>query len=200
MVNAQQLIKKFQDFRGDYNLDSAVGGLLLELVENGGGGNSSSGATAENQAAQITELEALVDKVATKTDQDEQDLAIAQLRQSVIQLKDDWLAENATEAKQQEIIALLTPTVWGNSISDSIPTTNDEILPAVSTKRHFLICNTSTVEGEYIYLNVNAPASPTSAILVVQPLQTVILREQGNQQINAIASSGTINFTYQIGV
>lgn len=41
MVDVKQVIENFQTFRGSYNINSVVAGLLLKLVENG---NNSGGA------------------------------------------------------------------------------------------------------------------------------------------------------------
>ena len=88
---------------------------------------------------------------------------------------------------------------WGGSIDDSVGMSDRALLNAVNTTRHFLICNLSTTLGEYIYLNVDRPASTSSAVAIVQPGQTVILEGQGKQEIHIIATSNSVNFTYQTG-
>jgi len=102
--------ENFQLYRENKrSVDVALGALILRLVNvMAGGAASGSGATATNQAANIAELKTLVGLVSTKADQDEQDALLAQIQASTDQLKNDWLAENATEQGQLDILAEIT--------------------------------------------------------------------------------------------
>lgn len=84
---------------------SATRDRLLRELESGGAGGGGTGATAQNQLDQINKLEALSNTVATKVDQDEIDALLTQINTTTESLRSQLLAENATEAKQDAMIA-----------------------------------------------------------------------------------------------
>lgn len=188
----------------------ALGALILRLVNilgsGGGTGSGGSGATATNQAATIAELQALVSKVSTKADQDEQDALLGQIQTTTEQLKNDWLAENATEQKQNDIIDLLKELVnyFGSTFNWTVPAVGSvddqeatDILLSDPTRKALRLCIPNDTPN-IIFINIDADASVSNALYVVQKYQTLILEGEAKGRISAIASAGTINYTLRV--
>lgn len=191
------IVENFQSYRGKYNINSVLGGLLLYLSESGLGGSATGGATELKQDQLITSLNNLLAENAT-------DVAQEQIRLLLV----SFLAENATEAKQDAAIALLTAIDQKLTVTDpviqpivdsTIGTSAADIASANSNRKVIYLHNNSSTNT--LIVNFGEDASSASAIYRVIPEQTLIEKDSIIKlRISAIASSGTVAYTYREGL